>query len=153
MERRERRFMDESSIEDLTESLALVVSEGVSQALQNLSITVSLGGAGSGETYAAGPAPARGGRAAQVEREELGMVMVRAPMVGTFYSTPSPGADPYVQEGDEVEEGQTLCIIEVMKLFNEIHSPTAGRIKHILAEHGAGVEYDEILMEIEPLGD
>jgi biotin carboxyl carrier protein len=51
-----------------------------------------------------------------------------------------------------VEEGQTLCLIEVMKLFNEIPSPAAGRVKRILVEHGAGVEYDEVLMEIEPLG-
>ncbi len=73
-------------------------------------------------------------------------------MVGTYYITSSPGSPPYVKEGDEVEEGQTLCLIEVMKLFNEIPSPAAGRVKRILVEHGAGVEYDEILMEIEPLG-
>ncbi|RJP27028.1 MAG: pyruvate carboxylase subunit B [Actinobacteria bacterium] len=155
MEKRERMFLDGSSIEDLTESLAVMVSEGVSQALQNLSITVSLGGASTGEAYAATPAsaPARGGPAARVDREELGKLMVRSPMVGTFYATPSPGAPPYVQEGDAVEEGQTLCLIEVMKLFNEIPSPTAGRVKRILARHGEGVEYDEIIMEIEPLGD
>lgn len=152
MERRERMFLDGSSIEDLTENLAVMVSDGVSQALQNLNITVSLSGA-AGETIAASPALAAGraGQAAQTGEDELGLVLVRAPMVGTFYSTSSPGAPPYVEEGDEVEEGQVLCLIEVMKLFNEIPSPTAGRVKRIPAKHGAGVEYDEIIIEIEPL--
>ena len=151
MERRERMFLDGSSLEELSESLATMVSEGVSQALQNLSITVSLGGGAAGEGMVAASA-ARRGAATQQDREELGMVQVRSPMVGTFYRTPTPGAPPYVEEGDKVEEGQTLCLIEVMKLFNEIPSPTAGRVKRILVEHGGGVEYDEIVMEIEPLG-
>ncbi len=151
MERREKMLQEGSALEDLTDRLATMVSEGVSQAMQNLSITVSLGGAQtSGETAAAtSAAPRRAGTT--VGQDELGLVLVRAPMVGTFYATPSPGAPPYVQEGDEVEEGQVLCIIEVMKLFNEISSPTAGRIKHILVESGTGLEYDEIIMEIEPL--
>ncbi len=153
MERRERMFMDAGAMEELAERLSALVSDGVSQALQNLSITVSLGEAVSGEGFAASPAAAaRRGAVAQQERAELGLVQVRAPMVGAFYRASSPGAPPYVEEGDEVEEGQTLCLIEVMKLFNEIPSPTAGRVKRILVEHGAGVEYDEIIMEIEPLG-
>ncbi len=152
MERRERMFLDGTSIDDLADRLAAVVSEGVSQALQNLSVTVSLG-AGPAHTEAASAnAPSARRATTAMDREELGLVLVRSPMVGTFYSTPSPGAPPYVKEGDEVEEGQTLCLIEVMKLFNEIPSPAAGRVKRILAEHGAGVEYDEVIMEIEPLG-
>ncbi|MEW6554280.1 MAG: pyruvate/oxaloacetate carboxyltransferase [Actinomycetota bacterium] len=153
MERRERRYLDGEAIDDLAESLSSVVSEGVSQALQNLTITVSLGGAAQGEAVGfALPGAARKGAVPPAGREEIGLIHVRAPMVGTYYITSSPGAPPYVQEGDEVEEGQTLCLIEVMKLFNEIPSPAAGRVKRILAEHGAGVEYDEVLMEIEPLG-
>ena len=104
------------------------------------------------EPVSAAASPSARRTTAAVDREELGLVLVRSPMVGTFYATPSPGAPPYVQEGDEVKEGQTLCLIEVMKLFNEIPSPAAGRVKRILAEHGAGVEYDEVIMEIEPLG-
>ncbi len=155
MERKERMMMDGSSLEELTESLAAMVSEGVAQALQNLSITVSLGGsAQSGDAISAAP-PIAAGRAqttTRIEKEDLGLLLVRSPMVGTFYRTPSPGSPPYVEEGDEVEEGQVLCIIEVMKLFNEISSPTTGRVKRILAQHGDGLEYDEIIMEIEPLG-
>lgn len=153
MERRERMFLDGTSLEELADRLAAVVSDGVSQALQNLSVTVSLGGGTvHAEPSAAAASPSMRRATTAVDREELGLVLVRSPMVGTFYSTPSPGAPPYVREGDEVEEGQTLCLIEVMKLFNEIPSPAAGRVKRILAEHGAGVEYDEVIMEIEPLG-
>ncbi|MBC7253273.1 MAG: pyruvate/oxaloacetate carboxyltransferase [Actinobacteria bacterium] len=150
MERRERALLDGTYLEELSEKLADMVSEGVSRALQNLSVTISLGG----QVAAAETAPAASRRApvAQLEKEELGLVQVRSPMVGTFYRTPSPGAPPYVEEGDEVREGQNLCLIEVMKLFNEIPSPVDGRVKRILAEHGKGVEYDEVIMEIEPLG-
>lgn len=154
MERRERAYLEGSAIDELADSLSSVVSEGVSQALQNLTITVSLGGAPHGEAVGASASPAAGrkGKAQPLDREELGLLVVRAPMVGTFYATPSPGAPSFVSEGDEVEEGQTLCLIEVMKLFNEIPSPAAGIVRRILVEHGKGVEYDEILMEIEPLG-
>jgi len=153
MERREKALLDGSSLEELSERIAFVVSEGVSQALQGLSVTISLGGQAAGMEAAAVAAPvARRGAVQQLEKEELGLVLVRAPMVGTFYRTPSPGAPPYVEEGDEVKEVQTLCIIEAMKLFNEIPSPVNGRVKRILAEHAKGVEYDEIIMEIEPVG-
>lgn len=148
MERREKAMLDGAYLEGLSERLAEVVSEGVSRALQNLSVTISLGG----QTAEAAPvASPRRAQVAQLE-EELGLVQVRSPMVGTFYRTPSPGAPPFVEEGDEVKEGQTLCMIEVMKLFNEIPSPVDGRVKRILAEHGKGVEYDELIMEIEPAG-
>lgn len=151
MERREKAMLDGAYLEELSEKLAEVVSEGVSRALQSLSVTISLGG----QEAAAEAVPAaslRRAKVAELEREELGLVQVRSPMVGTFYRTPSPGAPPFVEEGDEVKEGQTLCLIEVMKLFNEIPSPVNGRIKRILAEHGKGVEYDEVIMEIEPAG-
>nr|AKQ03037.1 pyruvate carboxylase subunit B, oxaloacetate decarboxylase, alpha subunit [uncultured bacterium Rifle_16ft_4_minimus_37862] len=71
-------------------------------------------------------------------------------MVGTFYRAPSPNVEPYVQEGDVVKEGQILCIIEAMKLMNEIESKAAGRIVKILVENGHGVEYGQPLFLIEP---
>ncbi|KVE39750.1 acetyl-CoA carboxylase biotin carboxyl carrier protein [Burkholderia sp. TSV86] len=74
--------------------------------------------------------------------------VVTSPMVGTFYRAPSPGADPFVQVGDTVKEGQTLCIIEAMKLLNEIESDKAGVIKEILAENGQAVEYGQPLFVI-----
>jgi len=74
--------------------------------------------------------------------------VVTSPMVGTFYRAPSPGADPFVQVGDTVKEGQTLCIIEAMKLLNEIESDAAGVVKEILVENGQAVEYGQPLYVI-----
>ncbi|SPB17290.1 acetyl-CoA carboxylase biotin carboxyl carrier protein subunit [Caballeronia novacaledonica] len=74
--------------------------------------------------------------------------VVTSPMVGSFYRAPSPGADPFVQVGDTVKEGQTLCIIEAMKLLNEIESDKAGVVKEILVENGQAVEYGQPLFVI-----
>ncbi len=143
--------LDKVSLTNLTESLAQAVAQEVTRAFRGLTVTFSLGG-GEAERGFAGRAAQAAAHRPPAPSEDLRLIHVRSPMVGTFYRTPSPGAEPYVKEGDEVEEGQTLCIIEVMKLFNEIPSPVSGIIRRICVEHGAGVEFDEVLMEIEPLG-
>ncbi|CAM3351083.1 acetyl-CoA carboxylase biotin carboxyl carrier protein [Rhodothermus bifroesti] len=74
--------------------------------------------------------------------------VVRAPIVGTFYRAPSPDADPFVEVGDRVKPGDVLCIIEAMKLMNEIESEVAGVVKEILVENGQPVEYDQPLFVI-----
>ncbi|MCD6082956.1 acetyl-CoA carboxylase biotin carboxyl carrier protein, partial [Candidatus Aerophobetes bacterium] len=74
---------------------------------------------------------------------------VRSPLVGTFYRAPSPEEEPFVEVGDEVTEGQTLCIIEAMKVMNEITSEVSGKVKKILVENGQPVEYDQELFLIE----
>ncbi len=86
----------------------------------------------------------------QAERAGAHLVTVEAPMVGTSYRAPSPTADPSVREGDVIKEGQVLCIIEAMKLMNEIESKAAGRISKILVENGQPVEYGQPLFLIEP---
>jgi acetyl-CoA carboxylase biotin carboxyl carrier protein len=73
-----------------------------------------------------------------------------APMVGTFYRAPSPDTPPFVNEGDFVDEGQVVCIIEAMKLFNEIRAGTAGKVRRIFAENGQLVRAHQPLLEIEP---
>jgi acetyl-CoA carboxylase biotin carboxyl carrier protein len=78
------------------------------------------------------------------------LVTLEAPMVGTFYRAPSPTADPFVNEGDVVKESQVLCIIEAMKLMNEIESKVGGRIARILVENGQAVEYGQPLFLIDP---
>ena len=78
------------------------------------------------------------------------LVTVEAPMVGTFYRASAPNADPYVREGDVVKEGQILCIIEAMKLMNEIESKVSGRIAKILVENSQPVEYGQPLFLIDP---
>ncbi len=75
--------------------------------------------------------------------------IVRSPMVGTFYGAPSPDAEPYVKVGQTVSVGDTLCMVEAMKMFNQIESEFSGKIKRILVENGQPVEFDEPLFEIE----
>jgi len=79
------------------------------------------------------------------------LIEVKAPMVGTFYRAPSPQAKPFVEVGDTVEEGDVLCIIEAMKLMNEIKSECKGKIVEILVENGDPVEFGQVLFLIEPL--
>jgi len=74
--------------------------------------------------------------------------VVRAPMVGTFYSSSSPEADPFVTKGQQVSEGDTLCIIEAMKMFNQIEAEVSGTVVAILAENGQPVEFDQPLYVI-----
>lgn len=74
---------------------------------------------------------------------------VRAPMVGTFYRSPSPDAEPYVDVGDSISTGQTLCIIEAMKLMNEIQSEIDGKVVKILLENSQPVEYNQVLFLVE----
>jgi acetyl-CoA carboxylase biotin carboxyl carrier protein len=80
---------------------------------------------------------------------DAGGTVIQAPIVGTFYAAPGPDADPYVKVGDRVEVGTVLCIIEAMKLMNEIQSEHAGVVKQILAENAQPVEYDQPLFIIE----
>ena len=80
------------------------------------------------------------------------LVKIEAPMVGTFYHAPAPDAAPFVQEGDVVKDGQVLCIIEAMKLMNEIEAKVAGRIARVLVENGQPVEFGQALFLIDPRG-
>jgi acetyl-CoA carboxylase biotin carboxyl carrier protein len=93
-------------------------------------------------------APAAGSPAAEAAPAIEGHV-VKSPMVGTFYRSPSPGAKPFVEIGDAVKAGQTVCIIEAMKLLNEIEADKDGIVRAILVENGQPVEYGEPLVVIE----
>jgi acetyl-CoA carboxylase biotin carboxyl carrier protein len=96
------------------------------------------------------PAPPADERSLVADTVSPALVTVEAPMVGTFYRASSPTADPYVQEGDVVKEGQVLCIIEAMKLMNEIESKVGGRVARILVENGHAVEYGQPLFLVDP---
>jgi acetyl-CoA carboxylase biotin carboxyl carrier protein len=101
---------------------------------------------------AAGPAaatPAGGGAAAELATElEEKLHEVKSPIVGTFYESPSPGAPAFVKIGDQVEVGQVLCIVEAMKLMNEIESDVAGEVVKRIASSGQPVEYGQPLFAI-----
>ena len=77
-------------------------------------------------------------------------VEIKAPMVGTFYRAPSPEADPFAKEGDVISKGQVLCIIEAMKLMNEIEADVSGRIVKVLADNAQPIEYNQPLFLIDP---
>ncbi len=100
------------------------------------------GGAGSAASEASAAAP-------EVRSTE-DLHLVKSPIVGTFYGSPSPGAEPFVKVGAFVETGQTLCIVEAMKLMNEIESDETGEIVRIFVENGQPVEYGQPLFGIRP---
>ncbi|MGH2838137.1 MAG: acetyl-CoA carboxylase biotin carboxyl carrier protein [Thermoleophilaceae bacterium] len=109
---------------------------------------------------AAGPGVAAGARAASgvftlgdAAQEADNRVPVLAPLVGTFYRASQPGAKPFVEEGDVVEMGQTVCIVEAMKLMNEIGAGEAGKVVEICVEVGEPVEFEQVLMYLEPSGE
>lgn len=85
------------------------------------------------------------------EASEKKLIEIKAPIVGTFYKSPSPEAEAFVQIGQEIEVGQVVCIIEAMKLMNEIKSEVRGKVVDMLAENADPVEYGQILFLIEPL--
>lgn len=89
----------------------------------------------------------------EVERKPVddtaGKTPIKSPMVGTFYRAPAPDADPYVEVGDRIEPGQTLCIIEAMKLMNEIQAETRGKVVKILGVNGQPVEFGQTLFLVE----
>jgi acetyl-CoA carboxylase biotin carboxyl carrier protein len=97
---------------------------------------------------AAAPAPATAEPAATAE-EDISGHQIRSPMVGSFYRATAPGAKNFVEEGQQVSVGDTLCIIEAMKILNQIESDKAGTVKKILVENGQPVEYNQPLFIIE----
>ncbi len=100
----------------------------------------------------AAPSPVPSGEAGEAESGESSeeLHIIKSPIVGTFYNSPSPSAPPFVKPGDVVEVGQPLCIIEAMKLMNEIESEVAGEVVRIYVENGQPVEYGQSLFAINP---
>ena len=95
-------------------------------------------------------APAGAGEKSKAEATPDNLVTIKSPMIGTFYRSASPGKPQFIQVGDEVAPGKVVCIIEAMKLFNEIESEVKGRIVKVLVEDASPVEYDQPLFLVEP---
>jgi acetyl-CoA carboxylase biotin carboxyl carrier protein len=108
-----------------------------------------------GEPMVAAPRDAAPAAVPAVEKREpeaalaAALVPIKSPMVGTFYRSPAPDADPYVEEHSSVDVGQTVCIVEAMKLMNEIESEVKGRIARILVENGQPVEFGQVLFLVD----
>jgi len=118
------------------------------------SVRISRAGSFAQPFVAPAPAPAAEAGAAPATnaapaKEELSGHVVRSPMVGTFYRSPSPTAKAFAEVGKKVSVGDTLCIIEAMKILNQIEADKAGTVKQILVENGQPVEYNEPLFVIE----
>lgn len=90
--------------------------------------------------------------AAPAKEDTSRLIEIKSPMIGTFYRTSNPDADPFVSVGDSVVSGQTVCIIEAMKLFNEIESEVSGKIVKVLVDNATPVEYDQPLFLVDPAG-
>jgi acetyl-CoA carboxylase biotin carboxyl carrier protein len=100
---------------------------------------------------AAPVAPAAEKPAAAPVADESKLITIKAPMIGTFYRSPGPDKPPFVNVGDEIKAGKPICIIEAMKLFNEIESEISGRIVKVLVDDAKPVEYDQPLFLVEPM--
>jgi acetyl-CoA carboxylase biotin carboxyl carrier protein len=107
-------------------------------------------------TAPASPLPVAGGGAGTGERPapdaKAGWLEIKSPMVGTFYARPEPGADPYVRVGTRISVGQTLCIIEAMKIMNPLDAEVSGVIREIAVEDAQPVEFGHVLFRVDPNG-
>ncbi len=103
------------------------------------------------QQLAAAPAPVAAAPAAAPAAEASNLITVKSPMIGTFYRSSSPDKPSFVNVGDEIGTGKVVCIIEAMKLFNEIESEVSGKIVKILVDNASPVEYDQPLFLVEPM--
>jgi acetyl-CoA carboxylase biotin carboxyl carrier protein len=100
--------------------------------------------------HAVAPAPGEAGEAREAPRSAPSLKEIKSPMVGTFYKSPEPGADPYVKVGARVTPGQTVCIIEAMKIMNEIEAEIAGVVREMLVDDAQPVEFGQVLFRVDP---
>lgn len=136
------------SSDDIQWLIALVLSEGLAE------LEVSDGDSGILVRRHASPVAEHAAAPAAAVADDSGeLVAVRAPMAGVFYRSSAPDSPPFVEEGDEVQEGETVGLIEAMKLYNDIEAPCSGRIMSVAATDGDRVAADQELMRIKPFGD
>jgi len=147
------------TIDEIRELLVLFNESGVGELeIEREGVRIRIRKAGPVPEIAVSPpsvqpqeaSPAPGASAPETAAADSGQILVKSPIVGTYYDAPSPGSAPFVNVGDTVEPGQVLCIIESMKLMNEIEAETAGVIAAKLVENGCPVEYGEALFSIRP---
>lgn len=161
------KFMDIKDIQNLIKFVSKAEVSEVKYKTKDFEITIKTPLAGSDAVYAqpavyhtapqavAAPAPVATPAAAPAEKAEVASddskyVTIKSPMIGTFYRKPSPDKDVFVNVGDEVSAGKVVCVIEAMKLFNQIESEISGKIVKILVDDATPVEYDQPLFLVDP---
>lgn len=102
------------------------------------------------QMMAVAPVAATPAAAAPVANENAGLVEIKSPMVGTFYSSPSPDSDPFVQIGQEVSKDTVVCIVEAMKVMNEIQAEVQGKVKKVMVDNATPVQFGQVLFLVEP---
>jgi acetyl-CoA carboxylase biotin carboxyl carrier protein len=140
-------------LEEVERLVALVRESGVGEIRLRqgeVEITVKARPEATSAPGHAEPVTLQGAAELEPSPERDGLHAVRSPLVGTFYRAPAPGEDPYVEVGDRVRAGQVLCIVEAMKLMNEISTDVSGEVVEVLAENAEGVEYDQPLFYLRP---
>ncbi|MFA9457284.1 acetyl-CoA carboxylase biotin carboxyl carrier protein [Halalkalibacter sp. AB-rgal2] len=142
----ELKFEQEGSKLVLKKQKELQVVEQAPVAVQQTQAPI----AQSTPTQATSTSKSARGEKAPVQATNANLHTITSPMVGTFYSSPSPDSDPYVQTGDQVQANSVVCIVEAMKLMNEIEAEVSGKVVEILAENGELVEYGQPLFVVEP---
>jgi oxaloacetate decarboxylase alpha subunit len=148
-DREEAAGVEQNRAERVRELVRIVQETGVGEVTiedEEFRVTVRRTEEAAAVTAGAAPGPSEALPAAPD-----GLLRVESPMVGTFYRAPQPGAPPFIEVGDVVAQGQTLCVIEAMKLFNELKAEVEGVVREILAENGQAVEFGQALFEVEPV--
>lgn len=141
--------VSEINLKQGEEELKITREKAVAQSVQTvIAAPVAASAPAPVQAVAAAPAPAPAAAPAASAAPDAAKLM-KSPMVGTFYRSASPTAAPFVEEGASVKEGDTLCIIEAMKMMNQIQAYRSGVIKKILVENGSTVEFDQPLFEFE----
>ena len=162
--------MDTKDIQNLLDFIAQSGLDEVNIETNNLKISVKRYGQSQGTSAAPQPAPVQAAPVASLPVAPVpqpvavapvtpaapaaaasNYITIKSPMIGTFYRSPNPESPSLVELGDEVKEGTPVCIIEAMKLFNEIESEVSGRIVKVLVENATPVEYDQPLFLVEPI--
>ncbi len=148
------RFVSKSGVNEVSieeKDFKITIKTGMTPTVVNATIpTQQLAPVVAAPVAAVAAAPAAAPAKAAEADDTSKYITIKSPMIGTFYRSASPDKANYVNVGDEIKPGQVLCIVEAMKLFNEIESDVAGRIVKILVDNSSPVEYDQPLFLVEP---
>ncbi|HEY0898667.1 MAG TPA: acetyl-CoA carboxylase biotin carboxyl carrier protein [Sphingobacteriaceae bacterium] len=148
------KFVSKSGVNEVSieqEDFKITIKTNQAPTYVTASIPAALPAAAPAPQPAAVAAPAPQAEAPAPVAETSNLITIKSPMIGTFYRSSSPDKPVFVNVGDEIKAGQVVCIIEAMKLFNEIESEISGRIVKVLVDNSQPVEYDQPLFLVEPI--